>query len=205
MRLTFLGNIGGSGGGGPISTEQITDATPFTRALIRLADAASVRAMIGAGTSDLQLGSTSNDAKPGSWVPQVDDLQDAGAAGKAVAKAADAATARSAIGAAADSDVVKLTGNQSVAGTKTFSASPVVPTPSADTHAATKKYVDDQVASVPIPTVPAGAAFVVTHDGVSWPARPAAAAGQVAIWVGGTAGDPPPGALPNDIHWPSAS
>ena len=40
-----------------------------------------------------------------------------------------AADARTALGAAADADVVKLTGTQTIAGTKTFSASPVVPTP----------------------------------------------------------------------------
>ena len=42
-----------------------------------------------------------------------------------------------------DSAVVKLTGNQTVAGVKTFSSSPVVPAPTTDLQAATKKYVDD--------------------------------------------------------------
>lgn len=44
---------------------------------------------------------------------------------------------------AGDSAVVKLTGNQTVAGAKTFSTSPIVPTPTTDFQAATKKYVDD--------------------------------------------------------------
>lgn len=43
---------------------------------------------------------------------------------------------------AADSAVVKLTGNQTVAGIKTFSSSPIVPTPSSSTQAANKSYVD---------------------------------------------------------------
>jgi len=39
-----------------------------------------------------------------------------------------------------------LSGNQSIAGNKTFSANLTVPqTPTADTHAASKKYVDDEV------------------------------------------------------------
>lgn len=38
---------------------------------------------------------------------------------------------------------VKLTGNQSVAGIKTFSSSPIVPTPTTATQAASKSYVDD--------------------------------------------------------------
>lgn len=42
-----------------------------------------------------------------------------------------------------DNEVVKLTSDQTVAGVKTFSSSPVVPAPTTDLQAATKKYVDD--------------------------------------------------------------
>lgn len=41
-----------------------------------------------------------------------------------------------------DADVVKLTGNQTVGGTKTFSLSPTVPTPTTNSEAANKSYVD---------------------------------------------------------------
>lgn len=56
--------------------------------------------------------------------------------------------ARTNIGAADDAAVVKLTGNQTVAGTKTFSAYPVLPTamPTTDRQSAPKKYVDDKIA-----------------------------------------------------------
>ena len=46
-----------------------------------------------------------------------------------------------------DSLSVKLTGNQTINGVKTFTSSPVVPTPKTNFQVATKKYVDD-VASV---------------------------------------------------------
>lgn len=46
---------------------------------------------------------------------------------------------------AADDSVVHLTGAETVAGVKTFSSSPVVPTPTADMEVATKKYVDDNI------------------------------------------------------------
>lgn len=46
------------------------------------------------------------------------------------------------IGAATDANVVHRTGTESVGGTKTFVASPVVPTPTADNQAANKSYVD---------------------------------------------------------------
>jgi len=44
-------------------------------------------------------------------------------------------------------DNVKLHGNQSVAGVKTFTDSPIVPTPSSPTDAANKDYVDTALPS----------------------------------------------------------
>jgi hypothetical protein len=41
-----------------------------------------------------------------------------------------------------DNSVVHLAGNETIAGTKTFSASPVVPAPTSSTHAVPKAYVD---------------------------------------------------------------
>jgi hypothetical protein len=53
-------------------------------------------------------------------------------------------TTNTTVGTKADDNaVVKLTGTQTVAGVKTFSSSPVVPTPTTDMQASTKKYVDD--------------------------------------------------------------
>lgn len=57
--------------------------------------------------------------------------------------ASTAGGARTNLGAADDTVVVKLTGDQSVAGIKTFTSSPVIPAPTTDLQAATKKYVDD--------------------------------------------------------------
>ncbi len=45
---------------------------------------------------------------------------------------------------AGDNTAVKLTGNQTVAGIKTFSSSPIVPTPTTNTQAVNKAYVDDK-------------------------------------------------------------
>ena len=42
-----------------------------------------------------------------------------------------------------NNEVVKLTWNQTIAWTKTFTSSPIVPTPTTDMEVATKKYVDD--------------------------------------------------------------
>ena len=43
-------------------------------------------------------------------------------------------------------DTVKLTGNQTIAGVKTFSSSPIVPTPTTGTQAVNKDYADLKVA-----------------------------------------------------------
>src|SRR5687767_11024016 len=55
-------------------------------------------------------------------------------------------SAVTAAGAAADSTVVHNTGDETVAGIKTFSSSPIVPTPTTATQAANKTYVDGLVA-----------------------------------------------------------
>ncbi|MCO5071151.1 MAG: hypothetical protein M9944_08095 [Rhizobiaceae bacterium] len=57
------------------------------------------------------------------------------------------ANATSIIPIAGEGAVVMLTGAQTVAGVKTFESSPVVPAPTTDLQAATKKYVDDSVSS----------------------------------------------------------
>jgi uncharacterized protein YbcV (DUF1398 family) len=55
---------------------------------------------------------------------------------------------------AENAEVVKLTGNQSIDGIKTFTSSPVIPTPTTNFQASTKKYVDDSVAGVVLGQIP---------------------------------------------------
>jgi hypothetical protein len=56
-----------------IST-QISDSTSTGRAVLTAVDAADARTAIGAGTSNLVLGSTSSTAKPGDYVPTKSDI-----------------------------------------------------------------------------------------------------------------------------------
>lgn len=72
---------------------------------------------------------------------------------------------------AALSQVVRNTTDQTIAGIKTFSNSPIVPTPTTDYQAATKKYVDDNsggggLGDVVGPAV-AAADSIVIYDGTS--------------------------------------
>jgi len=60
---------------------------------------------------------------------------------------------------------VLKTGNQTIAGIKTFSSSPIVPTPTTDMQASTKKYVDDNT-SVYTPASYAGEESITFPNGL---------------------------------------
>lgn len=64
-----------------------------------------------------------------------------------VIQAVDAAEARSDIGAAADADVVKLTGDQTIAGVKTFSSPPIIPNAAAAQNPVSKTQLDAETAA----------------------------------------------------------
>lgn len=53
-----------------------------------------------------------------------------------------------------DNVVVKLSENQSIDGIKTFTSSPIIPTPTSNTQASTKKYVDDVATGVVLGQIP---------------------------------------------------
>ena len=62
-----------------------------------------------------------------------------------------------------DTTVVHNSGAETITGTKTFSASPVVPSPSTSTHATNKSYVDTAVAQTA--TVKSADYIATTSDG----------------------------------------
>jgi len=59
------GNVVVSGGGGPITSADISDSTATGRAVLTAADAATARSAIGAGTSNLAIGTTGSTAAAG--------------------------------------------------------------------------------------------------------------------------------------------
>lgn len=95
---------------------QISDSTTVGRAVLTAADEAEARSAIGAGTSDLVLGTTNTTAKAGDWKPTAADITDATTTGRSVLTAASAAAARSAIGAGTSNLALGTTSSTAKAG-----------------------------------------------------------------------------------------
>ncbi|GFG83399.1 hypothetical protein [Mycolicibacter algericus] len=85
------------GSGGSIDADSISDATTVGKALIRAVDAAAARTAIGAGTSNLALGTTSSTAKAGDYQPSAANISDSTSAGRALLTAASVAAQRTAL------------------------------------------------------------------------------------------------------------
>ncbi|MFE7747313.1 hypothetical protein [Nocardia sp. NPDC057455] len=89
-----LNEVAASSGAGPIDADDITDATTTGKAVLRATDPTTARGAIGAGTSNLTLGTTGTTAKAGNWTPAAADITDSTTLGRAVLTAANAAAAR---------------------------------------------------------------------------------------------------------------
>jgi hypothetical protein len=76
----------------------IADSTAVGRALMKAADATAGRSAIGAGTSNLAVGSSATDAKAGNYAPAAADVSDSTALGRSVLTAASLTAARNALG-----------------------------------------------------------------------------------------------------------
>ena len=94
----------------------ISDSTATGRAVLTAADQAAARTAIGAGTSNLVLGTSNTTAKAGDYQPAAINISDSTATGRAVLTAADQAAARTAIGAGSSSLVIGTTSTTAKAG-----------------------------------------------------------------------------------------
>jgi hypothetical protein len=94
----------------------ISDSTVTGRSVITAADSAAARTAIGAGTSNLTIGTTSTTAKAGDYQPTASNISDSTATGRSVITAADAAAARTAIGAGTSNLTIGTTSTTAKAG-----------------------------------------------------------------------------------------
>lgn len=99
------------------AAEDISDATAVGRSVLTAASAAAARSAIGAGTSSLALGTTGSTAKAGNYQPTAANISDATATGRSVLTAADAAAARTAIGAGTPTSTISQANAENPAST----------------------------------------------------------------------------------------
>ncbi|MNW38166.1 hypothetical protein D3C74_152250 [compost metagenome] len=99
---------GGAGGSSEITTGDITDASSVGKQVLTAANALAARTAIGAGTSNLTIGSSASNAKAGDYRPSSADISDASAVGKQLITAASMASARATLnlGTLAQADTV---------------------------------------------------------------------------------------------------
>lgn len=102
--------------GGTITAAAITDSTVVGRAVLKAVDAAAARTAIGAGTSNLELGTTASTAKAGNYTPSWTEVT---SKPTVIAAGNTQAEARTAIGAGTSSLVLGTTASTAKAGNYT--------------------------------------------------------------------------------------
>lgn len=115
--LAELSNyINSNGSSDPVSVDDITGISSVVETLLKADDAVTARASIGAGTSNLAIGSTASTAKAGNYQPSSANISDATAVGRSVLTASDQSAARSAIGAGTSNLALGTTATTALAG-----------------------------------------------------------------------------------------
>lgn len=166
------------------TASQISDSTTVGRSVITAVDAPAARTAIGAGTSNLALGTTSTTAKAGDYAPPAD-----GAAGVATTRTLGTGATQAAAGnhthtSTAITDFTEAT--QDVIGASLVQGSNITiayDDPSGLTTISTT------ASAVTYATLPAGTTITVIKSAGVWPARPTARTDIVVAWKGA---DPSP-------------
>lgn len=128
--------------GGTITADAITDATTTGKAVLRASNTAAARDAIGAGTSNLALGTTSTTAKAGDYTPEWDEV----ASKPAVIASGDTqASARAAIGAGTSDLVIGTTSATAKAGNYVPSWGEVTNKPQVLASGATAEAARDEI------------------------------------------------------------
>lgn len=99
-----------------ITAANISDSTSVGRSILTATDAAAARTVIGAGSSDLALGTTSTTALAGNYAPTSANISDATTIGKSLLTSASALAARAVIGAGTSNLTLGTTASTALAG-----------------------------------------------------------------------------------------
>lgn len=104
------------------TASNISDSTTVGRSVLTAADATAARTAIGAGTSNLAIGTTGTTASAGNHTHTAANITDSTVTGRSVLTAADATAARTAIGAGTSNLAIGSTGTTAAAGNHTHTA-----------------------------------------------------------------------------------
>lgn len=118
----------------------ISDATAVGRSVLTAADAAAARTAIGAGTSNLAVGTTATTAKAGNYTPTWAEVSGKPAV---IAAGADAAAARTAIGAGTSSLAIGTSSTTAAAGNHTHALTALAASVSGLTGATLQAVLED--------------------------------------------------------------
>jgi len=99
-----------------VNAAAISDSTSIGRSVLTAATAAAARSALGAGTSDLALGTTSTTALAGNYAPTSTSISDSTSIGRSLLTSASAAAARSIIGAGTSNLALGTTSSTALAG-----------------------------------------------------------------------------------------
>lgn len=111
-----LANIGAAAASHTHTASAISDSTAVGRSVLTAVDAPAARTAIGAGTSNLVIGTTASTAKAGDYQPTAANISDSTTVGRAVLTAIDAPAARTAIGAGTSNLAIGTTSTTAKAG-----------------------------------------------------------------------------------------
>jgi hypothetical protein len=99
-----------------VASNLISDASAIGRSILTAADAAAVRSAIGAGTSNVAIGTTAGTALSGTYVPTSTSISDSTTVGRGLLTAASADSARAVIGAGTSNLALGTTASTALAG-----------------------------------------------------------------------------------------
>lgn len=108
--------INSNGSSNIVSVDDITGISPDVETLLKAEDADTARTAIGAGTSNLEIGTTASTAKAGNYQPSSENISDATAVGRSVLTSTNQSAARTAIGAGTSNLALGTTATTALAG-----------------------------------------------------------------------------------------
>ena len=108
--------INSNGSSNIVSVDDITGISPDVETLLKAEDAVTARTAIGAGTSNLEIGTTASTAKAGNYQPSSVNISDATAVGRSVLTSTDQSAARTVIGAGTSNLALGTTATTALAG-----------------------------------------------------------------------------------------